>query len=57
MFFLVQNEDIIVNILAQSFFGAKHGLVTLNQLVWFDDEDLVLKTYGNAEIIDAPKFK
>lgn len=46
-----------MDIYAPSFFGARHGLTTLMQLIWFDDEDYTLKTYNRAEVIDAPKFK
>ena len=41
-------------ILAQSFFGARHGLETLTQLVWWDDTSLRVLT--RAHIIDAPRF-
>lgn len=39
---------------AQSFFGARHGLETLSQLVWWDDTSLRVLT--QAHIIDAPRF-
>ena len=46
-----------MKIIANSFIGAKHGLTTLQQLIWFDDEDGVLKILTRAFIMDAPKFK
>lgn len=39
---------------AQSFFGARHGLETLSQLVWWDDTSLRVLTL--AHIRDAPRF-
>ncbi|XP_035793612.1 probable beta-hexosaminidase fdl isoform X1 [Anopheles albimanus] len=45
-----------VKISAHSFFGAKHGLTTLQQLIWFDDEERTLKMLNKASIEDVPKF-
>lgn len=45
-----------VDINANSFFGARHGLSTLFQLIWYDDEDDVLKIITTANIFDCPKF-
>lgn len=42
---------------ANSFFGAKHALTTMQQLVWFDDEERVLKILNKALIEDVPRFK
>lgn len=47
----------IVKITANTFFGAKHGLTTLQQLIWFDDEERTLKVLNKASIEDVPKFK
>ncbi|XP_058065940.1 probable beta-hexosaminidase fdl [Anopheles bellator] len=47
---------LIVKISANSFFGAKHGLTTLQQLVWFDDAERTLKILNKAAIDDGPKF-
>uniref|UniRef100_A0A182JNH4 beta-N-acetylhexosaminidase n=1 Tax=Anopheles christyi TaxID=43041 RepID=A0A182JNH4_9DIPT len=47
---------LIVKITANTFFGAKHGLTTLQQLVWFDDEERTLKVLNKASIEDVPKF-
>lgn len=46
-----------VNISAKMFFGARHGLQTLLQLIWFDDELQVYRILNEAQIQDAPKFK
>uniref|UniRef100_A0A1S4GU30 beta-N-acetylhexosaminidase n=1 Tax=Anopheles gambiae TaxID=7165 RepID=A0A1S4GU30_ANOGA len=47
---------LIVKITANTFFGAKHGLTTLQQLIWFDDEERTLKVLNKASIEDVPKF-
>lgn len=46
-----------VKIAADSFFGARHGLQTLSQLIWYDDELTLFRVLGEAVIVDAPKFK
>lgn len=52
-----EHQTIDVRITANSFFGARNGLATLQQLIWFDDEDESLKIIGSANIADCPKFK
>jgi hypothetical protein len=52
-----EHQTIDVRITANSFFGARNGLATLQQLIWFDDEDEALKVVGSANIADCPKFK
>ncbi|XP_058168013.1 probable beta-hexosaminidase fdl [Anopheles ziemanni] len=47
---------LMVKISANTFFGAKHGLTTLQQLIWFDDEERTLKILNKASIEDVPKF-
>lgn len=54
---LDENQVAEVKILANSFFGARHGLATLQQLIWFDDEDESLKIIRSANIFDCPQFK
>lgn len=56
--FLVPDEHqtIEARITANTFFGARHGLSTLQQLIWYDDEDEVLKIISTANIVDCPKF-
>ncbi|XP_055315467.1 probable beta-hexosaminidase fdl isoform X1 [Sitodiplosis mosellana] len=52
------NGNIIhIQLKAKSFFGARHGLSTLQQLIWFDDEDNLLRIMSTAHVIDEPKFK
>lgn len=46
-----------IEISAKSFFGARNGLSTLQQLIWFDDEDELLRILNKAHIKDAPKFR
>ncbi|XP_070499454.1 probable beta-hexosaminidase fdl [Chironomus tepperi] len=51
-----EHQTIDVRISANSFFGARNGLATLQQLIWYDDEDELLKIIGSANIADCPKF-
>ncbi|KAL9913864.1 probable beta-hexosaminidase fdl isoform X1 [Glossina fuscipes] len=46
-----------VHISANTFFGARHALSTLQQLIWFDDEDNLLRTLSKVIIVDSPKFR
>lgn len=52
------NEHILVHIDATTFFGARHSLETLSQLIWWDEMESggMLKILENASIVDAPKF-
>ncbi|BFG03971.1 probable beta-hexosaminidase fdl [Drosophila madeirensis] len=54
---ITESHRLLVEIKANSFFGARHGLSTLQQLIWFDDEDHLLHTYVNSKVKDAPKFR
>lgn len=56
-FFSDTNKNIHVQLKAKSFFGARHGLSTLQQLIWFDDEDNLLRILSTAHVTDEPKFK
>ncbi|XP_017865958.1 PREDICTED: probable beta-hexosaminidase fdl isoform X1 [Drosophila arizonae] len=51
-----EHRRLTVHIRAKSFFGARHGLATLQQLIWYDDEERLLCTYASSLINDAPKF-
>lgn len=46
-----------VRIHAKSFFGARHALDTVQQLMWYDDEDDLLRMLSGAQIVDEPKFR
>ncbi|KRF78418.1 uncharacterized protein Dvir_GJ18228, isoform C [Drosophila virilis] len=52
-----EHRRILVHITAQTFFGARHGLSTLQQLIWYDDEERLLRTYVSSLINDEPKFR
>lgn len=52
-----EKNNVEVKIDAHSFFGARHGLNTLQQLIWYDDEEKSLKVINKAQVEDAPKFK
>ncbi|XP_036331673.1 probable beta-hexosaminidase fdl [Rhagoletis pomonella] len=52
-----ERRTINVHITANSFFGARHALSTLQQLIWYDDEDNLLRILSKAIIIDTPRFR
>lgn len=47
---------IIAHITANNFFGARHALETLSQLIWFDNVDRSLNVIHEIEIRDKPSF-
>lgn len=49
-------NKIFVNISACTYFGARHALETLTQLIWYDTVEKVLKIVHDITIKDAPKF-
>uniref|UniRef100_A0A1Q3F2V3 beta-N-acetylhexosaminidase n=1 Tax=Culex tarsalis TaxID=7177 RepID=A0A1Q3F2V3_CULTA len=49
-------RSLVVKVFANSFFGAKHALTTMQQLMWFDDEERVFKILNKALIEDVPRF-
>ncbi|XP_023161571.1 probable beta-hexosaminidase fdl isoform X2 [Drosophila hydei] len=53
----LDHRRLIVHIRAKTFFGARHGLSTLQQLIWYDDEERLLRTYASSVVNDAPKFR
>lgn len=50
----------VVSIIAKTFFGARHGLETLSQLIWWDEYATynggMLRILRKAIISDKPKF-
>lgn len=50
------NRRISAKIIARSFFGARNALATLHQMIWYDDEEKLLRIIGRAFVEDAPKF-
>lgn len=55
--FTAEKRHLNARIHANSFFGARHGLSTLQQLIWFDDDLLLLRILSKAVIVDVPKFR
>ncbi|KAL9896426.1 chitooligosaccharidolytic beta-N-acetylglucosaminidase-like isoform 1-T2 [Glossina fuscipes fuscipes] len=55
----VTKEDnfIIADIRAKNFFGIRHGLETLSQLIVYDDIKHELQILGNVSLSDKPAFK
>ncbi|CAG9821241.1 unnamed protein product [Phaedon cochleariae] len=52
------DTDIVANITAATFFGARHGLETLGQLIWWDEyaSGGILKVIKGATVQDVPVF-
>lgn len=36
-------DDLVATVRAKTFFGARHGLETLSQLIWWDENEGILK--------------
>ncbi|XP_045467593.1 probable beta-hexosaminidase fdl [Harmonia axyridis] len=53
---VTKNRAISVNIIASTFFGARHALESLSQLIWFDPSSKTHRILHNLEIEDAPSF-
>lgn len=49
--------QVTANITAANFFGARHGLETLNQLLVFDDIRREVQVAASASVSDAPVYK
>ena len=49
-------ELYVVQITANSYFGARHGIETLSQLITYNELTDSLQTYTSAHIFDAPIF-
>ncbi|KAF2880772.1 hypothetical protein ILUMI_25400 [Ignelater luminosus] len=54
----INQNDLVANINATTFFGARHGLETLSQLVWWDEfaSGGMLRVLKGATVQDAPAF-
>lgn len=52
------DDNLIASIKAKTFFGARHGLETLSQLIWWDEYEGggILKVLKGASVQDAPAF-
>lgn len=52
------DKDLVATIRAKTYFGARHALETLSQLIWKDEtpNGVVLNVLKGATIQDAPKF-
>ncbi|XP_072934181.1 probable beta-hexosaminidase fdl isoform X2 [Epargyreus clarus] len=53
---LKRKSNLIADITAHSFCGARHGFETLSQLIWFDPYINSLLTLEAAMVEDAPRF-
>lgn len=51
------DHEVLATINAKTYFGARHGLETLNQLIIYDDIRRELQVVSNASIHDKPEFK
>jgi len=51
-----KGDSVIVSINANTYFGARHALETLSQMIGYDDLSDTLLIYKNAQIQDTPKF-
>lgn len=45
-----------VNITASTYFGARHALETLSQLIWYDSSEETLKIFHDLLVEDRPEF-
>ncbi|XP_030753040.1 probable beta-hexosaminidase fdl [Sitophilus oryzae] len=51
-----QKNEVRVKITAPTYFGVRHGLETLSQLIWYDAQTDRLRIMHEIRIIDEPKF-
>lgn len=49
-------NTVFVNISSETFFGTRHALETLSQLIWYDTVDQTLKIVHDLIIEDSPVF-
>jgi hexosaminidase len=57
MIFEGASDEVHVYISARNFYGTRHALETLSQLIVFDEHENALVILAQAEISDEPKFK
>lgn len=50
-------QETTATIVATSYYGARHALETLSQLIAYDDSNNALQIVSNAKIQDEPQFK
>nr|AYV99601.1 venom polypeptide [Dolopus genitalis] len=50
-------NEIIAEIKAKTFFGSRHGLETLSQLIMYDDIRREIQVVAEGEVSDAPAYK
>uniref|UniRef100_A0A0N7ZD94 beta-N-acetylhexosaminidase n=1 Tax=Scylla olivacea TaxID=85551 RepID=A0A0N7ZD94_SCYOL len=50
-------SETTATIVATTYYGARHGLESLSQLIAFDDSNNALQIVNNAKIHDEPQFK
>ncbi|KAK9887242.1 hypothetical protein WA026_021089 [Henosepilachna vigintioctopunctata] len=54
--FVKLGKTVNVTIVSQTFFGARHGLESLSQLIWFDPHENTYQILHDVEIEDCPEF-
>lgn len=50
-------ESLIVSVKGKTYYGARHGLETLSQMISFDDNTETLQIYSSAMVEDKPSFR
>jgi hexosaminidase len=53
----IEDHDIYTKIVASTYFGARHALETLSQLIVYDDIRNEIQAIAEFDITDAPKYK
>lgn len=49
-------DNVKATIISKTFFGARHGLETLSQVIHYDNIRNEYVTVNSLEIVDAPKY-
>lgn len=49
-------DFILVNLFADNYYGARHGLETLSQLIWYDTISSRFRILHDVKIVDQPNF-